>query len=476
MSMSWQQSVPTPALFAPPPGAASLDEAHAAIDQWEHYSGKRLDTAQRLAVELMMAEGADGLWAARTTARVVARQNGKGDEFEVVEAWGLTQRAEAIVHTAHEIPTAKSAHLRLVAHLEGHRDLRRLVRKIRYANGDQAIEMHNDGVIVYRTRTSGGGRGLDDISRLIVDEAQHAQPEQLASATPILAANPNPQINFAGTAGIEGVSAWWWKMRRRALEGGEGQFSYLEHSAEVVTLGSDGKVVSIGPDPTDRDAWRRGNPGYPDRVPADFLAEQLAILGPSLFLREHGGVWDPEPDANADRIIPAQRWLECSQPHDRGERVKHSVDVSPDGVSAAIGASDGVVGLILDHGPGTAWVIPKLLKRGITKVWLDPKGPAGALLVPLGEAGIEVEEVSPAEHAQACGGLLAAIIDATFRHTGQPALDAAVENATRRPYGDAWAWNRRTASVDISPLVAITLARWAAAQSDNDLPFFGAWR
>lgn len=462
-------------MFAPPPDVASLDEAHAAIEQWEHYSGKTLDTAQRLAVELMMAEDAEGRWAAGTTGRAVPRQNGKGDEFEVVEAWGLTQRAEAIVHTAHEIPTAKSAHKRLVDHLESHRDLRRLVSKIRYANGDQAIEMHNDGIVVYRTRTSGGGRGLDDISRLIVDEAQHAQPEQLASATPILTANPNPQINFAGTAGIANVSGSWWKMRRHALAGGGRGFSWLEHSAESISLDDEGRVVSIVPDVTDPATWELANPGFPHRVPPDFLERQLAILGPELFAREHLGVWDPEPDVDGDRIIPASDWLACRAPHERGNAVAHAIDVAPDGASASIATSDGVGGVVREHGPGIGWVVDRLKALGIRKVYLDARGPAGALIVDLDEAGIEHVDVSPAQHAQACGGLLAAVLSHAFRHDGQPHLDDAVAGATRRPYGDAWAWNRRSASVDISPLVAVTLARWGALQSD-ETPFFGAWR
>ena len=97
--MSWQHVERVPAVVAHPP-AVSLDEAHAAIDQWEYYSHKQLDPEQKLSVELMMAEAADGSWAARTTGRAVSRQNGKGDEIEVVEFWDLTQRHAPIVHTS----------------------------------------------------------------------------------------------------------------------------------------------------------------------------------------------------------------------------------------------------------------------------------------------------------------------------------------------------------------------------------------
>ena len=49
-------------------------------------------------------------------------------------------------------------------------------------------------------------------------------------------------------------------------------------------------------------------------------------------------------------------------------------------------------------------------------------------------------------------------------HLGQSELDAAVANADRRNYDDAWLWSRRTSETDISPLVAVTLAHWVARQ------------
>lgn len=474
MSIDWQLSEPTPAVVVHPPGAASLAEAEAAIEQWEHYSGKRLDSGQRLAVELMMAENGAGRWAARTTGRTVPRQNGKGDELEVVEAWGLTQRGEAIAHTAHEIPTAKAAHLRLVAHLS-HRDFKSKVKQVRYANGDQSIEAYNGGIVVYRTRTGGGLRGLDDISRLIVDEAQHAQPEQLASSTPIMAANPNPQTNFAGTAGIAFVSAWWWSMRRRALGPNPGQFAWLEHGAEVVRLSRDGKVVSIPPDPTDPEAWLRANPAYPLRIDHGFLAEQLAILGPVLFAREHLGVWDPEP-LQGGGVVSAAAWDSRLNPKSQaGAAVAFAFDITPDRTAGSIGVSDGRHGEVVETGSGTAWMVPALVgihdRHPDAPIVCDPGGPAGSLLADLEALDVPVTTVTPREHAQACGALYDAVVEELdegeaprFVHIGQPSLDEAVAGAQKRDsgIGGLWLWDRRSSLVDISPLVAVTLARHAA--------------
>jgi len=477
LSINWHNAVPIPALCAHPLAAANLDEAHAAIEQWEHYSRKRLDSAQRLSVEHMMAIRADGTWAARTTGRAEPRQNGKGDELEVVEAWDLTQRAAPIVHTAHEIPTAKSAHLRLVAHLEGHRDLRRLVKQARYANGDQSIEMVNGGIVAYRTRTAGGGRGLDDIARLVVDEAQHAQPEQLASSTPILAVNPNPQVNFTGSAGISGRSAHWWMLRKRAMAGGGGDFAWLEHSAEKMRL-IDNRVESIRPDATDVANWSIANHAFPDRISPEFLGEQLKILGPDLYSREHLCVWDP-PDDEFSSVFGAGRWGACT-----GERLEDlkpaafaigvSYDLSRASVAAAAPDGDRVFGKILAHAPGTGWVVAmakELQDAHRVDVVVDEHGPGADLIAALELAGVRVKRAKTPDVLDACADLYKRVQDGLVTHEDNPELNTAVAGAVKRMVGDRWAWGHKQSSSDISPLEAFTLACWWAGQwvPDYDL-------
>jgi hypothetical protein len=118
----------------------------------------------------------------------------------------------------------------------------------------------------------------------------------------------------------------------------------------------------------------------------------------------------------------------------------------------------------------------ELKKHRPHRVTLDPGGPAGALLVPLNEAGVEVDPVSTRELVQACGALVDDVANGGFRHLDQPELNAAVFAATTRTVGDAWAWQRRSTQVDVSPLVAVTLARWAASQRPQRATPLGAWR
>ena len=43
-----------------------------------------------------------------------------------------------------------------------------------------------------------------------------------------------------------------------------------------------------------------------------------------------------------------------------------------------------------------------------------------------------------------------------------------MKGATKRPLGDAWAWSRKNSTVDISPLVAATLALWGYSNAAGD--------
>jgi hypothetical protein len=59
-------------------------------------------------------------------------------------------------------------------------------------------------------------------------------------------------------------------------------------------------------------------------------------------------------------------------------------------------------------------------------------------------------------------------VRAQVSHRGDYRLTDAVVGATKRQVGDAWAWKRRGHS-DITPLVAATLARWAAVTAPEVL-------
>lgn len=477
MSISWRlDAEPPPQIMVLPPDASDLAEAEAAIELWEHYSRKRLDDTQRLTVQVMMAQTASGQWAAATTGREMPRQNGKGDEVEVVELWGLVQRSEAILHTVHDaVLLASQAQQRMLGVLEGHGDLRRLVKRRWMGTGQQMIEMRNGGVIWYRTRTGGGGRGVDDIARLVVDEAQHATEDHLAAVSPTLLANSNPQLNAVGTAGQAGMSAWWWSVRRRALSDDPGSFGYVGHTADRVRLDGD-RVVQDPVDPKDRSLWGPCNPALASGRGSgiEFLEEQLRRLGPDLFAREHLGVWDAPPVGERwASIVDLEQWASLEDvPAVRPQRIALAVAASTDRQWSYIGLagdrSDGRVHLqIVKSNRGTGWVLDELsrLKREYRPVAIvmAADDPAGSLLPDIEQRkGLKVTMLQPREAARAAGMLVDGVKDETLSHGGGRLLSISVEVARTRRLGESFTFvGPPDSSTDIAPLKAVTAALYA---------------
>ena len=57
-------------------------------------------------------------------------------------------------------------------------------------------------------------------------------------------------------------------------------------------------------------------------------------------------------------------------------------------------------------------------------------------------------------------GALEAVLEQNVFHRGDPRLTTAVEGARQRPIGERWGWDRKTPTVDITLLVAASLALW----------------
>ena len=477
MSISWQP-VEVP-LLVTPPDVASLDEAHAAIELWEHYSRKRLDLSQRLVVEVLMAQNAAGRWAASTTGREMVRQNGKGDEIEVVEVWGLVQRSEAILHTVHDaVLLASQTHQRMLNVLEGHADLRRLVKRKWQGTGQQMIEMRNGGQIWYRTRTNGGGRGVDDVDRLVIDEAQHANDEHLAALSPTLLANANPQLNAMGSAGIANVSAWWWSVRRRALLPNPGRFGYVGHTAERLTA-SDGRVISEPVDLEDRAMWARVNPavGAGRGGGMEFLEEQRRNLGPEKFAREHLCVWEPDPTSDSEGALKVAEWAALADPAaERGVAPVFAVATAPDRSWSAIAVAwrrpDGVPQVMLtkrgpdspDYRRDATWVAARV--KELRASW-------GGRVIAANKAAQGLvdgaEDLSETDQAKAHNALSDAVLAGAVRHGNDPAMNTAVRAARWKPVGNTRVLDQK-GSTETSPVIAAAGAVYGVLSGDNTPP------
>jgi hypothetical protein len=191
----------------------------------------------------------------------------------------------------------------------------------------------------------------------------------------------------------------------------------------------------------------------------------------------------PQNDSAAG-VISVAKWEDLADPPDpkiehrgslpRDDTVRLALDAPPDRRSATFGMAgirdDGYLHVSIRHHcrptqPGDAALKDrvidmalKLTKGHNTSLILPPSSPARAWKADLVAAGVSLDEMTPAEYAEACGRITNAVDDGALRHRGQPELNNAVAGLAVRSSGDVDAWSRRNSSANIAPFVAATCA------------------
>jgi hypothetical protein len=365
----------------------------------------------------------------------------------------------------------------------------------RTAAGSEGITWRNGSRhgLMATKKTSGHGRTLD---LAILDEFFAQIDDRLEQAVrPAMITRGAAQLWVVSTAGDTTsfpLKAKVDRGRERALAGQHGRIAYFEWS------------VDDDADADDPATWWSCMPALGHTVTeAAVLAEREGDMPDDQFRRAYLNQW--RDGLSAQQAIPAEDWKACA---DGGGQVLEDGTVStgaaPDGkvtfafhVSAdSSAASIAVAGRtaagnptanVIDHRPGTSWVVPRLVE--LHQRWsplataFNPVSQTGALLNEAIAAKIEPLIAAQArDYAAACGALYNAataqpsdggvLLPPVFRHRDQGVLNAALAGAGKRRLGDAWAWEERGTTVDISPLIAVTLASWAhdrEATNDYDL-------
>ena len=432
--------------------------------------GLNPDPWQQIVLDDWLAEKS-GRWASLTCGLSVPRQNGKNALIEVRELFGMVGRGEKFLHTAHEVKTARKAFKRL-QHFFGTQksdpaakfpELNALVTEVRNVNGQEAIYLSNGGSVEIVARSKNSARGFT-VDVLIMDEAQEMSEEDLEALMPTTSAAPlgNPQWIFTGTPpGPSANGEIFTRVRNEALEGKSVRLAWHEWSAA-----SDAAL-------DDRDVWRQVNPALINgRLQFEVIEGERARFSDDGFGRERLGMWE---NGSNSEVIDSGSWALVADAASMAiDRLSLAVDVSPDrsvgSVSLAGQRADGSWHVELDEQrTGTGWIAPWIIARcernTIRAVVIDGASPAASIIDDLKRAKVKVTTTGAREMAAACGQFYDGVMERWLRHTDQPQVNAALSVARKRPLGDAWAWNRKTATSDITPIVAATLALWGAQNS-----------
>lgn len=420
---------------------------------------------------------ATGQLVYREVNLTVPRQEGKTALAFVVKVFRCTRFGgkQTVVYTAQTRNAAMKKfldeHVFTLDHTAAFKSPRDYT--VRKSNGSEAIMWRNGSKwsIDAPTRSAGHGDSLDHGD---IDEAFAHQDDRVEVAMgPTMITRPSPQLWVYSTAGDAQSFYWYRKIlagRQASERGGESPVAYFEWSAPDEA------------DPADEETWRSCSPALGHTISLESLraewgkAQRKGVEGVDAFRRSFLNQWPEVPQLDDQpglwQVIDRESWMACvDRESRRGEALTFCIDTSLDRQWSSIGMAstrpDGIDHVeVVDHRPGNAWVVDRL--RDLVDRWhpvavvIDPGGPAGSLLDDVVRAVGEDLVVKPTarEHAQAAGNLADAVTHGRVVHLGQSELDNALACAAKRPLGDAWAWNRAGVS-PVSPLVAVTLARWA---------------
>jgi len=421
--------------------------------------GLHLDPWQRHVITHALGERRDGRYAAFEVGLIVPRQNGKGAVLEARELAGLFLLDEQLIlHSAHEFKTAQEGFRRTLAHVQNNRELEKRVARVRTSHGEEGIELKSGARLRFVARSTGSGRGFSG-DCVILDEAYNLASEGMSALLPTLSARPNPQIWYTSSAGMT-TSDQLRKVRERGIAGESKRLAYFEWSAPSEV------------DLDDRNAWAQANPALGIRITEEFIESERDAMDDLGFSRERLGLWF---DPAAQMVIDGKKWRELADPSSKiSGPVVFAVDATPERSGAAIAVAgrreDGLGHVeVIDARSGTGWVVRRLVdlvaRHRPRAVILERASAAGSWIPALQDAGIDPVLAGARDMAQACGALYEDVTEnAALRHLDQHPLNAALIGARKRTLADSWAWHRRDSSVDISPLVAVTLAWHGLAQ------------
>ena len=429
------------------------------------------DPWQELVLRAWLGVREDGKWASSRCGLSVPRQNGKNALIEIRELFGMVGLGEKILHTAHEVKTARKAFIRLCSFFDNPRkypELAELVAPggIRRTNGQEAILLTNGGSVEFVARSKGSARGFT-VDVVVMDEAQEMSDDALEALGPTTAAAPlkNRQMIWTGTPPSPGMtSEVFTRIRSECLDGSPVRMCWHEWSIEP------------GADLDDPAAWAQANPALGVRVGVEELAEDRSNYSDEGFARERGGMWEA---AATSQVIQPEWWSELADPNfvDSGGAVTIALDVSPDrSMASVVGATlttDGRVGVnLLESRKGSPeWVVPFVLERlarnHVKALVIDRAGPAANLIDLFSKERVQVTGVDVDRAKRSAATFFDAVVSGQLVHMDQPTLNVAVANGRKRKLSDGWAWSRSAPDADITSLVAASMAVWAMSVPDT---------
>lgn len=442
--------------------------------------GVTLDEWQQLVIDSWLGKDASGAYSVTSAGLSVARQNGKNICLEAREFYGLLVNGEKILHTSHQMRTAKKSFRRLAAMFtdKKHPEITKAVKKIRYGIGEESIELNNGGMIEFTARSRQAARGYDGISLLVYDEAQELTDEQAEAVMAVLSASDTGirQLIYTGTPPYAGCNGEVFRRFRQACIARAGRGETSRNSWHEWGIAAE-SIKDI--DVTNRRLWYEANPALGVRLTEEFTQEECTTLSADGFARERLGWWAATITEQASKAISASAWDACGSDAQKPEgKTAYGVKFSADGsmvvLAGACVSKDGMARIsIIDArqtGAGLVWLSEWLNARYkvASCVVIDGKNGADVLIDKIKGAWVFKDSVikpSAQNVVTAAALLINEINEQTVTwYRKQETLRESAITATKRNIAGGWGFGGAGAEY----VEACSLALWGCRTSKRN--------
>lgn len=487
-----------------------------------------LELAPALTVSTLNERGKlDPIFRFRKVIVLVARQNGKSTLSQVLSLFFLYELGtDLILGTAQDLDTAEEVWEGALDIIEETPELAALAAKPIMVNGKKTIRLLTGERYKVKAANRRAGRGLSGDLILLDELREHQSWDAWGAITKTTMARPAAMIWALSNAGdATSVVLRYLRKQAHAALGDPDGINRDDDPAAALLPGEEDldDMADLGVDGPDLDVedfeedgstlglfeWS-APPGKGVRdVDGILQANPSTGYGISLRTLLDDARNDPEwvyrteclcqwSDGTLEGPFPPDAWE--SSADDQSKRAPDAnialcVDVSWDRSTSHIGLAsiraDGDVHVeVIASRSGTAWVVEWLTDADRSEavrsapVAVQAKGaPAASLVSALRDAEVSVVEWGGSDLGAGTGAfydLVRAAVgegdaDRRVRHRNQPLLNVAAANASTKPLGDSWVWDRRKSPVDIAPLIAVTGAAWCLTSSMPDAPTQSAY-
>ena len=374
-----------------------------------------------------------------------------------------------VIWTAHHLATSGETFLAMQGFAQRAK-VSPHIKQVYTGSGDEEIRFHNGSRILFGARERGFGRGIPGVDVLIMDEAQILSDKAMSNMLATMNTSRFGLHLYIGTPPKpEDMSESFTRMRTDALAGKLPDGAWVEFGGERNAKGDD------------RTQWRKANPSFPHRTPAQSMLRLKRKLTEADWLREGLGVWDEE--GKSPTLISESEWSARSvgAPPTEGAKsfgVKFSADGTRVAVCGAMNPGEGPVHveIVAAHSGlmsgGTAALVEWFVERyrDSVAIVIDGTSNAGAFANALRAAGVDRRKIitpSWPEVVVANTTLLEAVVTGDMTNLGTEGQRALADSATqtmKKFHGDkgAWSWIGVHPDADALPVGAASLALWGA--------------